>query len=140
MFKCRCKEQLDRIEERIAFNEQLLSFIIRSVLGLAIRATLAIEGVSTMPATIQIGGKGATAVFTELNAQGGSVAPITAPAFTSSDPTIATVDPASGAVAAVAVGTATISATDAGNGLTASDTVTVTPAPAVSATLVVTAN
>lgn len=93
-----------------------------------------------MPATIQIGGKGATAVFTELNAQGGTVAPIDAPVFVSSDPTIATVDPASGAVAAVAVGTATISASDAGNSLSASDTVTVTPAPAVSATLVVTAN
>jgi hypothetical protein len=140
MFKCRCKEELDRIERKLQDLEWKVDFLIRSTLGLAVAAKLTIEGDSTMPATIQIGGKGATAVFTELNAQGGTVAPIDAPVFVSSAPAIATVDPASGAVVAVAVGEATISASDAGNGLSASDTVTVVPAPAVSATLVVTAN
>lgn len=110
-------------------------------------AVLTIGG-SKMPATIVVGGAGATAVFTEFTGLAGTgsvIAPISTPVFSSSDVTIATVDQ-SGNVAAVAPGTATISATDPGNNLTASDTVTVTaavtppPPVAQSATLVVTAN
>ena len=95
-----------------------------------------------MPATIHLNGHGATAVFTEFDGPNGTGNPVPAigpVSFTSSDPTIATVDN-SGNIAAVAAGTATITATDAGNSLTASDTVTVTAAVAVSATLVITAN
>jgi len=96
-----------------------------------------------MPATIHITGAGASSNFQEWtgsNGTGTSVKPIGPVTFTSSDATIATVDATTGAVAAVAVGTATITATDAGNSLTASDTVTVTAALAVSATLALTAN
>jgi uncharacterized protein YjdB len=95
-----------------------------------------------MPATIHVNGHGAVAVFTEFDAPGGTgnkVPPIGPVSFTSSDPTVATVD-ATGNCAAVAPGTVTISATDAGNSLSASDTLTVTAAIAVSATLVLTAN
>ena len=96
-----------------------------------------------MPATIHISGNGASSNFQEwtgANGTGTNVNPIGPVGYVSSDPTIATVDPATGMVGAVAVGTATITATDAGNSLAASDTVTVTDAVAVSATLALTAN
>jgi uncharacterized protein YjdB len=95
-----------------------------------------------MPATLTIG-QTATAVFTEFSGPNGTgvvVAPIGPVTFSSSDPTIATVDPTSGLVTAVAPGAATITATDAGNGLTASDSVSDSPLTAQSATLVITAN
>lgn len=95
-----------------------------------------------MPATIHVNGNGAVAVFTEFDQPGGTgnkVPPIGPVSFSSSDVTMATVD-ANGNCAAIAPGTVTISATDAGNGLTASDVLTVTAAPAVSATLALTAN
>jgi hypothetical protein len=96
-----------------------------------------------MPVTIHLTGKGASSNFQEWtgpNGTGVNVKPIGPVTFTSSDATIATVDPATGAVSAVAVGTATITATDAGNSLTASDAVTVIADAAVSATLALTAN
>jgi uncharacterized protein YjdB len=55
-------------------------------------------------------------------------------AFTSSDPAIVSVDPVSGQLAYLAVGTATISADDGGN-LPATGTVTVTAPTAQSSTL-----
>ena len=96
-----------------------------------------------MAATIQVGGTGAQAVFTEfdgLNGTGNVAADGGPIAFSSSAPAIATVDPVSGAIVAVAPGTATITGTDSVNGLTAADTVTVIAGAAQSATLVVTAN
>lgn len=102
-------------------------------------ATLSIGG-NTMPADILIGGT-ATAVLHEFTGAGGTgmeVAPIGPVAYDSSDTTIATVDSVSGAITGVAVGTATINGIDNGNGLTASDTVNVHAATAVSATLVIT--
>ncbi len=117
------------------------------------RSAKLVIGGQDMPATIVVGGAGAVAVFTEFtgtNGTGSIIAPISTPAFSSSDSTIATVDQL-GNVVAVAPGTATITATDSGNNLTASDTVTVQaaappppppppPPTAQSATLVVTAN
>ena len=94
-----------------------------------------------MPATLTIG-QTATAVFKEFSGPNGTgvvVAPVGAVTFVSSDPTIATVDPA-GIVTAVAAGAATITATDAGNNLSASDSVSDTPLTAQSATLTITAN
>jgi hypothetical protein len=124
-----CREDLERIREILerAFT--------------AHSATLTIEG-DTMSATIQVG-KTATAVlheFAGVSGTGQELPPIGPVAYTSSDPTIATVDMATGKVTGIAPGTVTITGTDAGNKLTASDTVTVTPAPVVaqSATLVVT--
>lgn len=80
------------------------------------------------PATIQVGGSGAKASFAEFDQFG---QPINGPGpinFSSSDPAIATID-ASGNVVAVAAGTCTLSATDAGDNLTDSVALTVTPAP-----------
>jgi uncharacterized protein YjdB len=95
-----------------------------------------------MSATIHVNGNGASSVFTEFDQPGGTgnkVPPIGPVVFASSDPSMATVDQ-SGNVAAGSPGTVTITATDQGNGLSASDTVVVTADVAVSATLVVTAN
>ena len=97
-----------------------------------------------MPATIVVG-QTATAVYTEWSGPNGTgtalpdAGPVT---FASSDPTNAPVDPSTGIVTGVGATTATITGTDATNGLNASDTVTVAAAPVVaqSATLVLTAN
>ena len=96
-----------------------------------------------MPASIVVG-KTATAVLLEWTGPGGTgtmVPPIGPVSYTSSDPTIASVDPVTGIATGVAAGTVTITGTDAGNGLNASDTLTVTAVlVAVSATLVLTPN
>lgn len=91
-----------------------------------------------MPAQLLIG-QTATAVLHEFVSQGGAeLAPIGPVSYSSSDPTIATVDPASGLITAVAPGTATITGLDGGNSLTASDSVSDTPLVATVATLVIT--
>jgi hypothetical protein len=95
-----------------------------------------------MPASIALNGHGAIFAFTEfdgLNGTGNMVPPIGVIAYASDNLAVATVD-ASGNVTAVGVGSANISGTDPGNGLTASDQLTVTPAIALSATGVLTAN
>jgi hypothetical protein len=97
-----------------------------------------------MPAQIQVGGKGAQAKFQEWdgpNGTGGEVVPIGPVTFTSDDPSIATVDQ-SGVVTATAPGVTNIRGTDAGNGLSATDAITVVTALPVaqSATLTLTAN
>jgi Bacterial Ig-like domain (group 2) len=96
---------------------------------------------ATMPATILVGST-ATAVWQEFsgpNGTGDKLPAAGAVTFSSSDPAIATVDPSSGLITQVAMGTATISGTDAANSLTASDTVTGTET-AQSATLTVVPN
>jgi Bacterial Ig-like domain (group 2) len=98
------------------------------------------EGRILMPATLSVG-QTATAVLHEFVSQGGAeLAPIGPVSYASSDPTIATVDPTSGLVTAVAAGTATITGTDAGNSLSASDSVSDQPLTATVATLVITPN
>jgi hypothetical protein len=97
-----------------------------------------------MPATIQVGGHGATFVFTEFtgpNGTGSIINPVGVVAYTSSNTGVGTVD-TSGNVSAVAPGTCNIVGTDPGNGLTASDVLTVTASSIVaqSATGVLTAN
>jgi hypothetical protein len=96
------------------------------------------KGNRLMPAQLLIG-QTATAVLHEFVSQGGAeLAPIGPVSYSSSDPTIATVDPASGLITAVAPGTATITGLDGGNSLTASDSVSDTPLVATVATLVIT--
>ena len=124
----------------------LVTFIQAVVLIIAVRriykpvsATLTIQpiGDGDMPATIMVGGNGAQATFTEWtgpNGTGSAVAPVGTVQFTSDNTAIATVD-SSGKVTAVAPGSATITGTDSGNNLSASDVLTVTGASAVSATL-----
>lgn len=102
-------------------------------------ATLQING-GKMPATILVGGT-ATASFLEWTGPAGTgsnVAPVGTVVFASDNAAVATVDPSTGIATGVSAGTANISGTDGGNGLTASDVLTVTAAPppvAQSATL-----
>lgn len=112
---------------------------IRVILTPRLSATLKIKG-ETM-ATLLVG-KTAQAVWQEFsgpNGTGDKLPPAGAVTYTSSDPAVATVDPSSGLVTAVAIGTATITGTDAANSLTASDSVTDTEV-AQSATLTVVPN
>jgi hypothetical protein len=97
-----------------------------------------------MPATIHMNGNGATFVFTEFSGPGGTgdIVPPSGPiTYSSSDLAVGSVD-SNGNVAAVGVGTCTISGSDPAseNKVSASDTLTVTAAVAVSATGVLTAN
>lgn len=99
---------------------------------------LTAKGISTdMPLTLALGSP-FTAAQQEFDASGKLVPNVGPLTYTSSDRTIATVDPNTGQGATVAAGTATISGSDAGDNLQSSDTVTVTD-PAVSATMVLTA-
>ena len=107
-------------------------------------ATLRLLSGGTMPATILVGGT-ANSLFQEWtgpNGTGTVVPNAGAPAFSSDNPAVATVDPATGVATGVAPGTANISGTDPANGLTASDVLTVNAVvqPAVSATLTLTPN
>jgi hypothetical protein len=119
---------------------------IRVILTPRLSATLRIHthhhrGDQDMPATLLVG-KTAQAVWQEFsgpNGTGDKLPPAGALTFTSSDPTIATVDPSSGLITAVAIGTATISGVDAANNLTASDSLTDTEV-ATSATLTIVPN
>ena len=100
------------------------------------------KGNPIMPATVPVGGT-FTAVlneFTGLNGTGVPIAPIGPVTYSSSDDTIATVDPNTGAGVAVGPGVATITGLDVGNGLSASDVVSDTPVVAQSATLTITVN
>src|SRR5208282_204866 len=106
------------------------------------RETLFLVGAKPMPATILVGGT-ASSLFQEWTGPSGTgtvVPPAGAPAFTSSNPAVATVDPASGLATGVSAGTAVITGTDPVNNLSASDTLIVNNLPAVSATEVLTAN
>lgn len=128
-----------KVQKRIADCLCEITTILRQVFT-AHSAKLLIGG-KEMPADILIGGT-ATAVLHEWTGPGGTgmeVAPIGPVTYASSDDTIATVDANSGTVTGVAPGVATITGTDAGNSLNASDTVTVAVPVAISATLVITA-
>lgn len=95
-----------------------------------------------MPATINIGGT-ANSLFQEWTGPNGTgtVLPNAgAIAYTSDNPAVATVDPASGVATGVSAGTCNITGTDPANSLTASDALTVSAPTAASATLVLTAN
>lgn len=95
------------------------------------------EGDNTMPVTLIVG-QTVTATPVEKDAAGAVVTSLdpTSIAWTSSDPAVASgsVDNPDGSVTftALAVGTTTVTVTDPANGLTASDTITVTLPPATS--------
>jgi len=92
-------------------------------------------------ATILVG-KTAQAVWQEFsgpNGTGDKLPAAWAVTYTSSDTSVATVDPSSGLITAVGLGTVTISGVDAANSLTASDTATTTET-AQSATLTIVPN
>jgi hypothetical protein len=117
---------------------------IRVILTPRLSATLTVhsaKGDHHMPATLLVGKTG-TAVWQEFsgpNGTGDKLPPAGAVTFTSDNNAVATVDPSSGLVTAMAIGTCNISGSDAANSLTASDSVTVTET-AQSATLTVVPN
>jgi len=93
-----------------------------------------------MPATLVVGSTAVAVLheFSGLNGTGSELRVVGPVSYTSSDPSVATVDAASGLITAVTTGEATITGLDSGNGLSASDSVSDTPLVAQSATLVIT--
>ncbi len=69
-------------------------------------------------------GQTATAVLTEFDAAGNVVPAVTQPVYTSDTPAVATVS--GNQVTAVAIGTANITGTDSGDGIVASQGITIT--------------
>jgi hypothetical protein len=91
-----------------------------------------------MPQSVQLGSAPGSYLFQEFTGPAGTgsvIAPVGAVTYSSDTATVATIDPNSGQLAYIGVGTANISGADAGNGLTATDQLTVTAATAQSATL-----
>jgi uncharacterized protein YjdB len=91
-----------------------------------------------MDITVHINDKPLTAALVEFDGPDGTgnvVAASAAPSYTSSDPTVATVDAATGQLAYLKVGTTTIAGLDSGNAMTASGVLTVGAGLPVSATL-----
>jgi hypothetical protein len=109
---------------------------------LSARLTVTRKGDHHMPASIPVGKTG-TAQWQEFsgpNGTGDKLPPAGPVTFSSDNTSVATVDPSSGLVTAMAAGTCNISGSDSANSLTASDSVTVTAAVAQSATLTVVPN
>lgn len=120
-----------RLLEYTKENNRLLHVILRS-LG-ATHIHIKFHGGHTMPVTLAVG-QSVAATASESNAAG-PVAITDAPqlAWTSSDPTIVaetTEADGSASFTAVAAGDVTVTVTDPANGLTATDTITVTASPA----------
>jgi uncharacterized protein YjdB len=91
-----------------------------------------------MDITVQLNDKPLKAALVEfdgVNGTGDVVPAIVAPTYSSSDPTVATVDAATGQLAYLKAGFTAISGTDPGNAMTASGTLTVSAGLAVSAQL-----
>ena len=95
-----------------------------------------------MPLTVKMGDVPGGAVFQEFdgtNGTGNKIPPVGAVSFSSDNPSVATIDPSTGALAYISPGAANITGADSGpGGLSASDVLTVMPAttpPPVSATL-----
>ena len=136
------REEREILEKIIERQTEIIRLLIENKRRIAESA----KG-KNMPATIQVGGKGATFKFTEFDGPNGTgnIVPPSGPIQYASDNTaIATVD-ASGNVTAVSAGTANITGVDpaSANKVAAGDVLTVTPANApvaVSATGVLTAN
>lgn len=138
-------KRIERIEELLEEVIKLQKFLIQKLFRIAISA----KG-KVMPATIAVGGKGATFKFTEFdgpNGTGNDVPPSGPISYASDNMAVATVD-SNGQVTAVGPGTANITGVDPAsvNKVAAGDVITVIAAPppppqvAVSATGVLTAN
>ena len=92
-----------------------------------------------MPLQVALNGKFSAAPpayleWDQPNGTGNNVAPVGPLSYASDNPAVATVDPSTGAGVGVAVGTCNVTVTDAGNSLSAKDSLTVVD-KAVSATL-----
>lgn len=127
------------IQHELRHIRKLLELILSLLPRRAKSATLTLNGETML--TVHLNDAPGSASFQEfdgLNGSGNRVPAIGPVSFASSDPTIAAVDPNTGSLSYVAAGTATISGTDAGNSLTASDVLTVIASLAVSAVLTLT--
>lgn len=134
----------EHADDDVAYELHRIADILNARFGLPKFAKLKLidskGNLISMPAQLAVG-KTATAVLQEFVVAGGPVVPNIGPVvFSSSDATIATVDPASGLITAIAPGVATITGLDQGNSLTASDTVSDTAPVATIAQLVITPN
>jgi len=109
--------------------------------GLAKSASLVFEnaqGDTHMDVTVHLNDKPLTAVLVEFdgpNGTGNQVPSIGPDTYLSSDPTVATVDPASGNLAYIKAGVTTITGLNSGNGLTAAGVLTIISGLAQSAVL-----
>jgi hypothetical protein len=134
-------KRADSALERIAHELHEIAHLLRRLVGKhAQSATLSFitsQGETIMPLTVHLNDKPGTAKYQEfdgLAGTGNKVPPTGVVAYASDTPTVATVDPVTGALVYVSAGTAKISASDGGN-LPASDVLTVVASVAVSATL-----
>jgi len=143
------ESKLDRILSRLDFIEDQIDdiFDILSrlpVLSPAKSATLSLitlKGATTMPLKAHVNDKPGIASYQEFdgpNGSGNKVPPTGTVTFTSSDPTVATVDSSTGQLVYLAIGTTTISGVDSGTGLSATDDLTLIASVAVSAVLTLT--
>lgn len=126
-----CCESIHTIAKELAAIRRILhgALIHREVILLAIRTT---RGETFMPVTLEVG-KTATAVAHRF--KGTTEIPLLgAPVYSSSDASVASVDPATGVITAVAEGTVTITGTDT-DGLAGSDTVTDTITQTITLTI-----
>lgn len=111
----------------IFLEVSLVVFLIGYYLGASSKRSARLQildskGKPIMPLTLSVG-KTATAVLTEFDAAGAVVPAVTPPTYTSDNPAVATVS--GNQVTAVAIGTANISGADSGDGISASDVLTV---------------
>ena len=127
--------QLKRIED-------LLQQIVGKQQKRAVSATLVFQNSEgkNMDLSAHVNDVPGIAIFQEFDGPGGTGNPVPAigpVSFTSDTPAVATVDPVTGQLTYLSAGTAKITGTDAGNGLTASPMLTLNASvqPAQSATL-----
>lgn len=142
---CDCDHEKNRQLRRIADSLEKLAHCVCKFVNQpkAVSSKLTFGGGNMASASILVG-QTIQAIYTEFDGPNGSgnvVPPTGAVAFSSDNPAVATVDPASGMCTGVSAGSANISANDAGlaaPGLPASGVLNVAAAPppvAVSSTL-----
>jgi hypothetical protein len=99
------------------------------------------KGVFHMSLTVHVNDKPGVAVYQEFdgpNGTGNKVPPVGTVSYSSSDPTVATVDSTTGQLAYLKAGSTVITGNDSGVSLPASDTLTILAGTPVSSTLTLT--
>jgi hypothetical protein len=123
----------------------LIKFLLRGKLFPTSSSMTLTAGEEKMPLTVKLGDNPGTAKYQEFNAAGGPVPPVGTVQYASDNTSVATVDPSTGVLGYVGVGTCNIAAVDSGvsGGLPAADSLTVEPAATdntpVSSTMTLTA-
>jgi len=125
------RKRLENIEFRIERLEYGVERIIQLLEHRAVSlvSQITIGGIPVgQPASIHLNSTTAQVTFEEFDqpgGQGNKVPPVGPVGFSSDTPATLTVDPASGKITPVAIGMATITTKDAGNGLSDTNLVTV---------------